>query len=463
MISYISTRGGDAGSSFEDILISGTASDGGLYVPDSLPRLSEDTLAGLAGASYSTIAKTVLTPFIGNAIDENDFDRMLFEAYEGTFDHTAIAPLVQVGPTAWVMELFHGPTFSFKDYALQLLGRMFDYVLEKRGEKVTIVGATSGDTGSAAIEACRGCKNIDIYILHPHERTSLVQRKQMTTIADENVHNFAIEGTFDDCQALVKELFADEDLNKSHNLAAVNSINWARIMAQTVYYVAGAVALGAPERKVSFTVPTGNFGNVYAGWTAKRMGVPIDKLVVASNRNDILTRFFETGEMSIDTVNPSLSPSMDIQVSSNFERFLCDMMKRDHKALTEFMTSFKGTGTASVTDDVMNAIRSEMSAYRADDDMTLAFMQECFAATGEYVDPHTAVGLHAATHAMAEAPRVPMVTLATAHPAKFGDAVKTALGHEAPVPERLQNILEGEEKFEILPCDLDEVRKAIAG
>lgn len=461
MISYISSRGADAQSSFADILISGTASDGGLYIPTSLPRLTPEILQDLAGASYATVAKTVLSPFVEGTIEDKDFDQILHETYELSFDHAAVAPLVQIGPTAWIMELFHGPTLSFKDYALQLLGRMFDHVLEQRGEKVTIIGATSGDTGSAAIEACRGCKNIEIYILHPHERTSLVQRKQMTTITDENVHNIAIEGTFDDCQTLVKDLFADKELNQERNLAAVNSINWARIMAQTVYYVAAAVSLGAPNRSVSFTVPTGNFGNIYAAWTARKMGLPIHRLVVASNRNDILTRFFETGEMSVDTVNPSLSPSMDIQISSNFERFLCDMVDRDYKKMNDYMEQFKSSGSFKVDEKIMNNIHDEMRAFRCDDDTTLGFMAECFAATGEYVDPHTAVGLCAATQAIIDEPHIPMVALACAHPSKFPDAVAKALGHEAPVPDRLKAVLDQDEKFDVLACDIDAVRQSI--
>ena len=461
MITYISTRGGDAGRTFTDILLAGTASDGGLYVPRSYPRLSSDMLSAMTGMSYATIAKSVLYPFVGSAIDETKFDAILQDTYANSFDHEAVAPLVQLGPNAWIMELFHGPTLSFKDYALQLLGRLFDAVLEERNERVTIVGATSGDTGSAAIEACRGCKNIDIFILHPHERTSLVQRKQMTTVSERNVHNIALEGTFDDCQAIVKDLFADEELNAHTRLAAVNSINWARIMAQTVYYVAAAVSLGAPHRPVSFTIPTGNFGNIFAGWIARQMGVPISKLVVASNQNDILTRFFETGTMAVDTVRPSLSPSMDIQVSSNFERFLASVTGHDHDQVKAYMGTFKENGRFSVDDKFMTKLAGKIEAYRCDDDMTLAYMREGYAATGMFIDPHTAVGLHGATQAMAADPFTPMVILSTAHPAKFPEASERALGKTPPVPERLQAVLDKKEDFTVLPHDLDKVREFV--
>ena len=458
MIGYISTRGGERNSSFADILLTGTAKDGGLYIPEAFPRISADMLREMHGMSYATIAKKILTPFIGDTVEESVFDQILEDTYSTEFHHTAVAPLTQIGPNAWIMELFHGPTLSFKDYALQLLGRLFDTVLEQRNERLTIIGATSGDTGSAAIEACKGCKNIDIFILHPHERTSPIQRKQMTTVDAPNVFNIALEGHFDDCQSLVKTLFGDEKLNQEKRLAAINSINWARIMSQTVYYVAAAVALGAPDRPVSFSVPTGNFGNIYAAWVARTMGLPAHKFIIGSNRNDILTRFFETGAMSVEGVEPSLSPSMDIQVSSNFERFMCDTSGRAHQKIAQWMAEFKDTGSFSVDEAVMANMTRHMSAFRCSDDTTLEVMRDCYKATGQVIDPHTAVGLHAAMHAMANDPEVPMVSLACAHPAKFPDAVRRAIGRDPEMPERLAAVMDQEEHFDILPNDLDRVR-----
>ncbi|MBI2234814.1 MAG: threonine synthase, partial [Micavibrio aeruginosavorus] len=334
MIRYISTRGPGEPKNFLDVMMAGLAPDGGLYIPDTWPELDHSLLSHLAGTPYTSVAASVIAPFVGKSFSGDVLQGLLAESYEsGMFNHSAIAPLVQIGPNAWILELFHGPTLSFKDYAMQFLGRIFDMTLEKSGQKLTILGATSGDTGSAAIEALRHCRNITTIILHPKDRTSAVQRRQMTTVESPNVHNLAVEGTFDDCQALVKAVLSDTKLQQELRLSAVNSINWARIMAQVVYYVYAAVALGAPDRPVSFTVPTGNFGNVYSAWVARRMGIPIHRLTLATNRNDILTRFFETGEMRVDKVMPSLSPSMDIQVSSNFERYLCDLMHRDHTSL----------------------------------------------------------------------------------------------------------------------------------
>ena len=324
MTHYISTRGGVSPQSFTNVLLQGLAPDGGLYIPEKWPELNADELQNMAGLPYADVAHKVISKFVGDDIAPATMKKILSEVYEGEFSHSCVAPLVQISPNVWVMELFHGPTLAFKDYALQLLGRLFDHVLEQRGERVTIVGATSGDTGSAAIEACKGCKNIDIFILHPEGRTSEVQRRQMTTIDAPNVHNIALKGTFDDCQNMVKAMFNDKNFRQDINLSAVNSINWARIMAQIVYYVTASLALGGPQRKVSFAVPTGNFGNVYAAYAARQMGLPIQRLVIGSNRNDILTRFFETGTMKTTAVEPSLSPSMDIQISSNFERYLCD-------------------------------------------------------------------------------------------------------------------------------------------
>ncbi len=450
MVQFISTRGEAAPKSFTEVLLSGMAPDGGLYVPTEWPQLD---LASMAGLAYTDIAYRVIKPFVGNDIPDDELQAMIVETYENNFSHSAIAPLVQLGPNAWVMELFHGPTIAFKDYALQLLGRLFDYVLEKKGQNVTIVGATSGDTGSAAIEGCVESKHINIFILHPSGRTSEVQRRQMTTVDAPNVFNIALEGNFDDCQNAVKAMFADKAFREEMNLSAVNSINWARIMAQIVYYVAASVSLGiSKERKISFAVPTGNFGNVYAAYCAKQMGLPIEKLIIGSNRNDILTRFFETGEMKAASVEPSLSPSMDIQVSSNFERFLFDLLGRDAEALRGKMQSFKQSGSFTLDDALMKKARVIFEARRCSDAQTIIMMAECYKETGYMIDPHTAVGLFAAWAAERD-PAVPLVALACAHPAKFPDAVEQATGIHPPLPAHLADLYERKEIFTVLPND----------
>lgn len=459
MSRYISTRGPGAPQSFTDILLAGMAPDGGLYIPEKWPILDRALLGHLSGLPYAEVAMQVMKPFIGDDIPATALASIISDSYDSSvFDHSTIAPLIEVGPNAWLLELFHGPTLSFKDYALQCLGRLFDYVLEQKNQRVTIVGATSGDTGSAAIEACRNCKNIDIFILHPQGRVSDVQRKQMTTVDASNVHNIALEGSFDDCQALVKALFADENLRKDLNLSAVNSINWARIMAQIVYYIFAALALGAPQRAVSFTVPTGNFGNVFAAHTARRMGLPIEKIVIGTNRNDILARFFETGEMKCEETVPSLSPSMDIQVSSNFERYLCDLMNRDHDSLRTLMTSFTKQGTFTINNDLMVKARQDFRAFRCDDNQTLQTMKDCYDETGLLIDPHTAAGLHAARQVVAQDPSVPMVVVSTAHPAKFPDAVQKATGVIPPVPDRLAAVLDKPEQATNISQDIDKIK-----
>lgn len=459
-LTYSSTRGGDAGKSFTQVMLSGMAGDGGLYIPDSWPSLSAPALAGMTGLSYADVAVKVMAPFLDDQIAPADFARIVRETYGDSFNHSAVAPLIEIGPSTWIMELFHGPTLAFKDYALQLLGRLFDHILEQRGERVTIVGATSGDTGSAAIEACRGCKHIDIIILHPRGRTSEVQRRQMTTIDAPNVHNVALEGSFDDCQALVKAMFADEPFRREMNLSAVNSINWARVMAQVVYYVTAAVALGSPARKVSFAVPTGNFGNVYAAHVARSMGLPIEKLVIGSNRNDILTRFFETGTMQAGVVEPSLSPSMDIQVSSNFERYLAELCGRDGAGVSGFMAEFREKGSFTVSAAQIVRARADFSAHRCDDEQTKEMMAACYKETGTLIDPHTAVGLFAAGQAGHD-PDVPMVALACAHPAKFPDAVKAATGIHPDLPPHMADLFEREEYVSDLPNDLKKVEDFI--
>lgn len=459
---YISTRGGGDPQSFTDVLLSGMAPDGGLYIPEEWPELDHGLLSHLQGLTYTEIAMHIIRPFIGGTIKDDVLQDLLTQTYEGdAFNHSAVAPLIQIGPNAWVLELFHGPTLSFKDYAMQLLGRLFDHVLEQQGKRITIVGATSGDTGSAAIEACKACKNIDIFILHPQGRTSEVQRRQMTTVDAPNVHNIALEGTFDDCQHIVKSLFADIQFRDEMNLSAVNSINWARIMAQIVYYFVAALALGAPDRPVSFTVPTGNFGNVYAAFAARRMGLPIEKLGIATNRNDILTRFFESGEMKIDKVMPSLSPSMDIQVSSNFERYLCELMGHDHASLIKIMDSFKKNKTFKMSAELIQAARQEFSAHRCSDIDTMSMMKNCYEATGVLVDPHTAVAMHGAMETISENPDVPMVILACAHPSKFPQAVSQAVGIKPPAVPRLVDVMKKAEHYMAMPNDLKKIKSFI--
>jgi threonine synthase len=387
---------------------------------------------------------------------ERDLAALLTKAYS-TFSHTAVAPLKQLAANDWLVELFHGPTLAFKDYALQVVGHMFERVIAARGTRMTIVGATSGDTGSAAIEACRGRANIDVFILHPAGRTSDVQRRQMTTVDAANVHNIAIQGTFDDCQDLVKAMFADEKLRKDLNLSAVNSINWARIMGQIVYYFWSAVQVGSPHRPVAFAVPTGNFGNVFAGYSAARMGLPIAKFIIGSNRNDILTRYFESGSMTIEGVSPSLSPSMDIQVSSNFERLLFEAYGRDGAAVARLMDQLKQSGRYTVAEAAHRKIVADFVGRRLDDDGTKRTMAEVYAATGELIDPHSAVGVYASRAANLD-PTIPRLALATAHPAKFPDAVEAATGIRPALPPHMADLFERREKFTTLANDLDAVK-----
>jgi threonine synthase len=386
---------------------------------------------------------------------------MLDDSYRG-FGHPAVAPLKQVGPNDWLLELFHGPTLAFKDYALQLVGRLFDHVLTKRRTRVTIVGATSGDTGSAAIEACRDREAIDIFILHPHGRVSEVQRRQMTTVPSANVHNIAIEGTFDDCQDLVKAMFNDVAFRDQHQLSAVNSINWARIAAQIVYYAVAALRLGAPMRPVAFSVPTGNFGNVFAGYAAQRMGLPISRFVVGSNRNDILFRLLESGTMKMEGVEPTLSPSMDIQVSSNFERLLFELAGRNGKAVATMLKRFRRRRELKLSPARHARLTRQFVGARADDAETLAVIRRTYERTGELVDPHTAIGLAAASLQRGD-PTVPMITVATAHPAKFPDAVARATGVRPALPPRLADLLQRPERVTVLPNDLRAVQEFVAG
>ncbi|MDY0871388.1 threonine synthase [Dongia rigui] len=456
---YISTRGQAPKLNFEAALLTGLARDGGLYVPETWPQWSAGQFRKLAGKPYEQVAAAVTKPFIGSSLKTAQLDKAIAAAY-GTFRHQAVAPLVQVDESLWLMELFHGPTLAFKDVALQLLGQLYDIVLKERGERITVVGATSGDTGSAALEACKNRQSIDIFILHPKGRVSDVQRRQMTTIEADNIHNIAIDGSFDDCQDMVKAMFNDPKFRDRVNMSAVNSINWARVMAQIVYYVTGALALGAPDRAVNFAVPSGNFGNVFAGYAARAMGLPIDQLIVGSNRNDILTRFFNSGAMKMSKVAPSLSPSMDIQVSSNLERLLFDLFDRQGKKLGQAMTDFRETGSFAAPKRGWAATAKLFKAYKLDDRETLAAMRDVHKRTGMLVDPHSAIGLAAALEARisGKGSATPTIALATAHPAKFPDAVEKATGIRPALPAHLADLLSRKERLSELPNDLGKVQ-----
>lgn len=456
---YISTRGQAPARDFADVLLAGLAEDGGLFVPETWPHFTPADWRSLRGLPYGELAARVMQPFIGTAIPIEKLRSICRDAY-AAFGHPAIVPLIQLETGLFVQELFHGPTLAFKDMALQVLGRLFDHVLTHRNARVTIVGATSGDTGSAAIEACANRSNIDIMILHPHGRTSEVQRRQMTTVNAPNVGNIAIEGTFDDCQDLVKAMFADTAFRAEMRLSAVNSINWARIAAQIPYYVAAALALGAPEREVAFSVPTGNFGNVLAAWAARRMGLPIARLIVASNRNDILARFLAGNDMSVAPVEPSLSPSMDIQVSSNFERVLFELLERNPETTRDTMLAFRRTGHMPVPDPVWHRARSLFHGFRLDDPGTEAEIRRLHAACGYLADPHSAIGI-AAARALPCPGGAPTIAVATAHPAKFPDAMEKATGHRPALPPRMADLFTREERFAVLPNKLDTVQAAV--
>jgi threonine synthase len=457
-LQYVSTRGNAPKLNFTQALLAGLAEDGGLYVPESWPTLSEAEQRALATASYEDIAVAVIGRFTGDTISEAELREDLRAAY-GRFRHQATVPLVQLSDSDWLMELFHGPTLAFKDVALQLLGRLFDRVLARENRRITVVGATSGDTGSAAIEACRDLSRVDTFILFPEGRVSEVQRRQMTTVEGEHVHAIALRGTFDDCQDIVKALFADAEFRQTVGLSAVNSINWARIIAQTVYYVAAAIRLGAPDRSVGFAVPTGNFGNVYAAYAARRMGVPIERLIIGTNRNDILARYFASGEMKLAGVEPSLSPSMDIQVSSNFERLLFEMLGRDGAAVRQIMTGFRSAGSFRTSENEMAELSGLFSAYRADDEATSAMIRSIHGRTGEVIDPHTAAGLHAlAEFRASHDDTLPLVSLACAHPAKFPDAVRAAIGVDPALPSHLADLYERKERMTVLDNDLEIIK-----
>ena len=446
---YISTRGAAPVLTFGEAMMTGLARDGGLYVPETVPQFSADDIAALAGLPYEEIAFRVMRPFMGDTFSDDEFKTLIARAYAG-FGHAARAPLKQLAPNHFLLELFHGPTLAFKDFAMQLIGQMMQAALAKTGERITIVGATSGDTGSAAIEAFRGLANVDVFILFPHGRVSDVQRRQMTTPTESNVHALAIDGDFDDAQARVKDMFNDFAFRDGVRLAGVNSINWARVLAQVVYYFSSAVSLGAPHRKVSFTVPTGNFGDIFAGYIARKMGLPIEQLVIATNQNDILDRALRSGDYATNGVKPSISPSMDIQVSSNFERALFDAYGRDGGAVAALMDDLK-SGAFRISQGALETLRATFASGRCSEDETTATIKAELAASGELLCPHGAVGVKVAQDHLGT---TPMITLATAHPAKFPDAVEAATGIRPALPPRMADLFDRPERVTRVPNDL---------
>ncbi|MDP6165069.1 MAG: threonine synthase [Gammaproteobacteria bacterium] len=457
---YISTRGQAPSLNFEDVLLTGLASDGGLYVPESLPKFSSEELVAMASMSYAELAHKVILPFVEEDVTSAELKVMVEETYAG-FNHKAVAPLIQLDKNEWVMELFHGPTLAFKDFALQLLGRLMDHALVKRDKKLVIMGATSGDTGSAAIEGCCHSDHVELFILHPHERVSEVQRRQMTTLIGDNIHNIAVQGNFDDCQQMVKQSFADQSFLNGGQLGAVNSINWARIMAQIVYYFYAGVSLGAPHRSVSFSVPTGNFGDIYAGYIAMQMGLPVKQLVVATNANDILHRCMSGNHYVKHDLVRTLSPSMDIMVSSNFERLLFDLYDRNGDELAKLMANLNSGQANSLDTERWQKARQIFSSHKVDDDLTCDVIKQVAQQHNYLLDPHSAIGVEAG-RVCNQHPEIPMITMATAHPVKFPDAVIKA-GQAAPqLPQHLSDLLEREERCQILANDLGVVQAYIS-
>ncbi|QIG53323.1 threonine synthase [Altererythrobacter sp. BO-6] len=457
---YISTRGSAAALDFEGVTLAGLASDGGLYLPTEWPRFSEAEIAAMAGLPYAELATRVMLPFVEGSLTEDELRTLCRQAY-GRFAHDAVTPLVQLDERQWLLELFHGPTLAFKDVALQLLGLLFETFLSRRKSNLTIVGATSGDTGSAAIDAVAGREGVDIFMLHPKGRVSDVQRRQMTTVRAPNVHNIAIDGSFDDAQAMVKRMFGDAQMTSRFNIGAVNSINWARLMAQVVYYFACALQLGAPHRPVAFSVPTGNFGDVFAGYVAAQMGLPVAQLIVATNVNDILHRALSEGDYSAGTVTPTATPSMDIQVSSNFERLLFDVGGRDGAAMADQMRGFEASKAMRLTNAQREGAAALFTSARADQEQVLQALRWAYEHAGEVIDPHTAVGLHAARASQLDA-AIPIVTLATAHPAKFPEAVERATGLRPALPARIGDLFAREESYTELTGEYDAVRDFVS-
>ena len=456
---YISTRGGCPPQNFEQVLLSGLAPDGGLFIPQTLPTFSAEQIEAMKSLQYADLALEIVTPFVDGEIPTSQLRKVIDESY-AAFKHPEVAPLTRLSEHEYLLELYHGPTLAFKDFALQVLGRLLDHVLRKNDQRVVILGATSGDTGSAALEGCRHSERVEMYILHPYQRVSAVQRKQMTTVPGDNVFNLAIEGNFDDCQRIVKAAFANQAfLPSNKSLVAVNSINWVRILMQIVYYFYAALKLGAPNKKVSFSVPTGNFGDIYAGYLARRMGLPIDRLIVATNKNDILHRFISRNEYSTTELSKTFSPSMDILVSSNFERYLYDLLGKDSPALCKFMNRF-GKETLSVSAEQWAQMKSCFDSSSVDDATTCQLINELFTKNSILVDPHTAVGVKSGRDC-SENTTSPIVTLATAHPAKFSDAISAAGLKEPNLPEHLGDLFDREERYSVLPNSLSSVTEFI--
>ena len=456
---YISTRGGCPPQNFEQVLLSGLAPDGGLFIPQTLPTFSAEQIEAMKSLQYADLALEIVTPFVDGEIPTSQLRKVIDESY-AAFKHPEVAPLTRLSEHEYLLELYHGPTLAFKDFALQVLGRLLDHVLRKNDQRVVILGATSGDTGSAALEGCRHSERVEMYILHPYQRVSAVQRKQMTTVPGDNVFNLAIEGNFDDCQRIVKAAFANQAfLPSNKSLVAVNSINWVRILMQIVYYFYAALKLGAPNKKVSFSVPTGNFGDIYAGYLARRMGLPIDRLIVATNKNDILHRFISRNEYSTTELSKTFSPSMDILVSSNFERYLYDLLGKDSPALCKFMDRF-GKETLSVSAEQWAQMKSCFDSSSVDDATTCQLISELFTKNSILVDPHTAVGVKSGRDC-SENTTSPIVTLATAHPAKFSDAISAAGLKEPNLPEHLGDLFDREERYSVLPNSLSSVTEFI--
>jgi threonine synthase len=462
MMKYISTRGNAPELTFEEVLLTGLAEDGGLYVPKEVPTFSKEEIESWRDLPYAELAHKVIYPFVEGSVDSDALATILSEVYGG-FGHKAVAPLQQLDHNEYVLELFHGPTLAFKDFALQTLGRLLDYVLERRHEKVVIMGATSGDTGSAAIEGTKACKNVDIFILHPHGKVSEVQRRQMTTVTGDNIYNIAIEGNFDQAQDMVKASFGDQSFLKGERkLVAVNSINWARIMSQIVYYFYSALNLGGPVRPMAYSVPTGNFGDIFAGYMAKKMGLPIEQLIIATNKNDVLHRLMSKNKYEVHPLMHTITPSMDIAVSSNFERLLFDLYGRDGEALSELMGRMNAkTDVVELDEEKLAKARELFDSYAVDEDATIKIMQDVFEETGYLLDPHTAIGVKAAREVRRNN-NIPMITLGTAHPVKFEEAVLRA-GYEMPkLPHHLTDLMEREERLDVLPADLKAVHEFIA-
>ena len=455
---YVSTRGTAPILPFQDAMRTGLARDGGLYVPQSIPQMSSAEIAALAGLSYEEIAFRVMRPFVGDTFSDAEFGDIISKAY-ANFGHSARAPLVQLDNNHFLLELFHGPTLAFKDFAMQLIGQLFQVVLTRLGERITIVTATSGDTGSAAMEAFRGLDAVDVFVMFPHGRVSEVQRRQMTTPSESNVHALAVDGHFDDCQARLKDMFNDFEFRDGVKLAGVNSINWARVLAQVVYYFSSAVQLGAPHRKVSFTVPTGNFGDIFAGYIAKKMGLPIDRLVVATNQNDILHRCLTTGAYKTGHVSPSISPSMDIQVSSNFERALFDAYDRDGASVVHLMDELKTKGGFDLSQGILDRLRDHFDSGRVSEDETIAEITASFANRAELLCPHSAIGVRVADQQRDV--NTPMITLATAHPAKFPDAVERASGVRPSLPARMADLYDRDERVTRVANDLEALKTIV--